>query len=171
MYGINSRCAIVLNIDMLLMVEKGIRGGICETIHRHAKENNKYMKNYDKNIESSYLIYLYANNLFGWAMSQKLRINGFKRVEKSKLSRFNERFIKIYNANSDIGYFLEVDVDYPKKLFNLYKNFPFLSERKKVNKFKKLICSIGGKEKYIIHIRALKEALNHGSILKYMYTE
>ena len=153
------------------MVEKGTRGGICQAVHRHAKENNKYMKNYDKNIESSYLIYLYANNLFGWAMSQKLRINGFKWVEKSKLSMFNERFIKIYNANSDIGYFLEVDVDYPKKLFNLYKNFPFLPERKKVNKFKKLICSIGGKEKYIIHIRALKEALNHGSILKYMYTE
>ena len=104
-------------------------------------------------------------------MSQKLRINGFKRVEKSKLSRFNERFIKIYNANSDIGYFLEVDVDYPKKLFNLYKNLPFLPERKKVNKCKKLICSIGGKEKYVIHIRALKEALNHGLILKYRYTE
>ena len=57
---------LLTNIDMLLMVEKGIRGGICQAIHRHAKENNKYMKNYDKNIESSYLIYLYANNLFGW---------------------------------------------------------------------------------------------------------
>ena len=120
------------------MVEKGTRGGICQAVHRHAKENNKYMKNYDKNIESSYLIYLYANNLFGWAMSQKLRINGFKRVEKSKLSRFNERFIKIYNANSDIGYFLEVDFDYPKNLFNIYKNLPFLPEREKLINAKSL---------------------------------
>ena len=104
-------------------------------------------------------------------MSQKLRINCFKRVEKSKLLIFNERFIKIYNPNSDIGYFLEIDVDYPKNLFNIYKNLPFLPERKKVNKCKKLICSTEDKEKYVIHIRALKEALNHGLILKYRYTE
>ena len=86
---------------MLLMVEKGTRGGICQAIHRHAKANNKYMKNYNKNIESSYLMYLDANNLYGWAMSQKLPVNGFKWVEK--LSRFNDVFIKNYNGNSDIG--------------------------------------------------------------------
>ena len=128
---------------MLLMVEKGIRGGICQAIHRHAKSNNKYVKNYDKNIESSYLAYLDANNLYmyGWAMTQKLPINGFKWVEESKLSRFNERFIKNYNKNSNIGYFLEVDVNYPKKLFNLHSDLPFLPERKKVNKCEMLICS------------------------------
>ena len=87
---------------MLLMVEKGIRCGICQAIHRHAKANNKYMKNYNKDIISSYLTYLDANSLYGWAMSQKLPINGFKWVEKSKLSRFNERFIRNYNENSDI---------------------------------------------------------------------
>ena len=74
------------------MVEKEIRGGICQAIHRHAKANNKYMKNYNKDIISSYLIYLDANNLFGWAMSQKLPVNSFKWVKN--LSRFNERFIK-----------------------------------------------------------------------------
>ena len=63
---------------MLLMVEKGIRGGICLATHRYGKANNEYMKNYDKNIESSYLVYLDANNLCGWAMSQKLPINGFE---------------------------------------------------------------------------------------------
>ena len=63
---------------MLLMVEKGIRGGICQAIHRHAKVNNKYMKNYDKDIPSSYLVYLDASKLYGWAMSQKLSVNGFK---------------------------------------------------------------------------------------------
>ena len=117
---------LLTDIDMLLMVEKGTRGGICQAIHRYAKANNKYMKNYDKDIISSYLMYLDANNLYGWAMSQKLPVNGFKWVEKSRLSRFNERFIKNYNKNSDIGYFLEVDIDYPKELFNLHKDLPFL---------------------------------------------
>ena len=74
---------------MLLMVEKDIRGGMCQAIHRYAKANN----NYDKNIESSYLMYLDVNNFYGWAMSQKLPVNGFKWVKK--LSKFDESFIKI----------------------------------------------------------------------------
>ena len=119
------------------------------------------MKNYDKNTESPYLMYLDANNLYGSAMSQKLPIDGFKWVEKNILSRFNERFIKNYNENSDIEYFLEV-VHYPKRVFNLNKDLPFLPERKKVNKCEKLICSIEDKEKYVIHITVLKQALNHG---------
>ena len=86
--------------DILLMVEEGIRGGICHAIHKYAKANNKYMNNYNKNI-SSFLMYLDANNLYGLAMSQKLPANGFKWVEE--LSKFNERFIKGYNENSDIG--------------------------------------------------------------------
>ena len=111
------------------MIEKGIRGGICQATHRYAKANNKYMKNYDKNNESSYIEYLDANNLYGWAMSQKLPINGFKWVEN--LFQFNESFIKHYDENSNTGYFLEVDIDYPKSLFNLHKYLPFLPERKK----------------------------------------
>ena len=95
------------------------------------KQITKYMKNYNKDIISSYLLYLDANNLYGWAMSQKLPVNGFKWVEKSRLSRFNEIFIKNYDENSDKGYLLEVDVDYPKKLFDLHKDLPFLPERKK----------------------------------------
>ena len=67
---------LLTDIDMLLMVEKGIRGGICQAIHRHAKANKKYLKNYDKDIKSSYLAYLDAKNLHGWAMSQKIPVNG-----------------------------------------------------------------------------------------------
>ena len=150
--------------DMLLMVEKGIRGEICQVTYRYAKANNKYMKNYDKNNESSYIEYLDANNLYGWAMSQKLPVNGFK--WENDLSRFNENFIKNYNENSDVGYFLEVDIEYPKQLWSSHKDLPFLPERKKLEKVEKLVCSIEDKEKYAIHIRALKQALNHGLKLK-----
>ena len=76
---------------MLLMVEKGITCGICHSIHRYPKVNNKYMKNYDKNVESSYLMYLDANNLYGWAMSQKLPVNGFEWMEK--LCEFDEKIM------------------------------------------------------------------------------
>ena len=95
--------------DMLLMVEKGIRGRMCQSTYRYAKMNNKYMKNYDKNQESSYLEYLDANNLYGWAMSQKLPVYGFECV--NDLSEFNEDFIKNYDENGDVGYYLEVDID------------------------------------------------------------
>ena len=85
---------LITDYDMILMIEKGIRGAICQATHRYAKTNNKYMKNYDKNIESSYIKYLDANNLYGWTMSQKLPVNGFKWVKEKKLSKFNEDFIK-----------------------------------------------------------------------------
>ena len=69
---------LLTDYDMLLMVEERIRRGICHSIHRYAKANSKYMKNYNKNKESSYIQYLDASNLYGWAMSQKLPVNGFK---------------------------------------------------------------------------------------------
>ena len=97
-------------------------------------------------------------------MFQKSSTNGFKWVKD--LSQFNEDFINKYDENSYIRYFLEVDIDYPKELFNFHKDLPFSPERKKVEKVEKLICSIEDKEKYVIHIRALKQALNHGLKLK-----
>ena len=149
---------------MLLMVEEGTRGGICQAIHRHANANNKYMKNYNKDVISSYLMYLDANNFYGWVMPQKLPVKDFKWVKN--LSKLNKDFIKNYDENSDKGYFLEVDIDYPKELFNLHKDLPFLPERKKANKVEKLICSIEDKEKYVMHISVLKQALNHGLVLR-----
>ena len=134
---------LLTDIDMLLMIEAGIRGGMCQSIHRYAKASNKYMKNYDKSIESSYLMYLDPNILCGWAMSQTLPINGFK--WEDDLSRFNERFIKNYNENSNKGHFLEVDVEYPKKIFGSHKDLPFLSGRKQIEKVEKLVSSIEDK--------------------------
>ena len=111
---------LLTDLDMLLMVEEGIRGGMCQAVYKYAKANNKYMNNYDKSIMSSFLMYLDANNLHGWGMSQKLPVDGLKWVEK--LSKFNEKLIKGYNENSDKGYFLEVNIKYRKKLFNRHKD-------------------------------------------------
>ena len=78
----DSKLELLTDFNMLLMVEKGIRGGICHAILKYAKANNKYMKNYDEKEESSYIQYLDANNLYGWAMSQKLHVSGFKWKKK-----------------------------------------------------------------------------------------
>ena len=99
---------------MLLMVEEGIRGGMCQAGYRYAKANNKYTKNYDKTIKSSYIMYLDGNNLYGWVMSQKLPIDGFKWIEENNRSKFNESFIKNYDEDSDKGYILEADTEYSK---------------------------------------------------------
>ena len=86
--------------------------------------------------------------------------------KKKKLLKCNEDFIKNYDVNSNKGYFLEVYIDYPKELFNLLKDLPFLPERKKIEKVENLICSIEDKKKDVIHIRSLKQALNHRLKLK-----
>ena len=114
---------------MLLMAEKGTQDRICQAIHRYAQANNRYIKNYDKNTTLLYLMYLDANNLYGWEMSQKL-VDGFEWVEQ--LSQFKEDFIKAYDENGNKGYFLGVDVEYPKYLRNLHSDIPFLPERKKI---------------------------------------
>ena len=108
---------------MLLMVEKGIIGGICYAIHRYAKANNKCVKKYDKDMESLYLKYLDASHLYGWSMSPKLLLNGFKWV--LELSQFDEHFIKDYNENSGERCFLEAVAEYPKGLFSLDNDLPF----------------------------------------------
>ena len=115
---------------MLLMAEKGIKGRICYAIHRYAKANNKYMKHYNKDIEcnsvkSSYLIYLDANNLYGWAMYQKLPVNDFEQEEN--IHKFNQ------------------------ELFNLHSDLPFLPERKNIEKCNKLVCNVHDKNYYRSH--------------------
>ena len=98
-------------------------------------------------------------------MSQKLPVNDFKWLNYD-LSRFDENFKINSNENSDVGYLLEVDVEYPQKLFSSHKDLRFFPERKKLEKVEKLVCSVEDKEKYVIHIRASKQAFHHGLKLK-----
>ena len=101
------------------------------------------MKDYDKNKESPYLKYLNLNNLYGWAMSQKLPINNFEWIEDT--SRFNKDFIKNFNEESYEGYFLELDVQYFKNLHELYNDLSFLTERMKIIKVEKLVANLHDK--------------------------
>ena len=100
-----SKIRIINRLWHVIDGRKGVRGGICQATYRYAKANNKYMRNFDKNNESSYVAHLDANKLYGWAMSHKLHVNGFKWVEKSRLSEFNEDSIKTYDEDSNTGYF------------------------------------------------------------------
>ena len=145
---------------MLLMFEHGIRGGITQTIHRYVKANNKYMgKKFDSEEGSSFLQYLDANNLYGWAMSKKLPTFGFKRVNDVTPDEIG----KLAKCDSK-GYLLEVNVKYPEELHNLNNDLPFMCE--KINKVEKLVPNLSDKKNYVSHIRASDQALNHGLILE-----
>ena len=146
----NVELELITDYDMLLMIEDGIRGGICHAIQRYAKANNKYMNDYKKDKESSYIQYLDANNLYGMAMSEKLPIKGFKWMVD--ISGIDENFVKSYNKNSGKGYILKVDVEYPREIQDLHRDFPFLPEKIVVNNTKKLICNLQDKKDYVVHI-------------------
>ena len=144
------------------MVEEGIRGRICHSIYRYAKAKSKYMKDYDKNKESSYIQYGDVN-LYDWTIQQKLSVNNFEWIDDT--SQFNEYFIKSYNEESDKDYFLEVDVQYIQTLHELHNDLRFLPERIKIEKVEKLVTNLHETE-YVIHISNLKQTLNHGLVSK-----
>ena len=149
---------------MLLMVEKGIRGGISQAVKRYVKANNKYMKDlYNPDKESIYLQYLDANNLYGWAMVQNLPTHGFlwKKEEDFTTENIDELAKK-----DKRGYLLEVDVDYPKGLHENPNELPFLVEKKEIGREEKLVPNLKRKKRYVVHIKALDEALKHGLKLK-----
>ena len=110
------------------------------SIYRYAKANNKYMKGYNKNKESSYIQYWDVNNLYGWAMSQKVPVNNFEWIKDT--SQFNEDFIKNYNEESDERYFVKVDVQYIEKLHELHNDLPVLLERMKIEKVENLVANL-----------------------------
>ena len=129
---------LLTDVDMLFMVEKGIRGGICNAMHIYAKANNKYIKDYNK-----------VGYIYGWTMSEPFAVDGFDRIKD--LSKTDE--------DSDKGYILEVDVKYLKNLHDLHSDLPFLPERMKIDKCNKLACNLYDKKNYVVHIRSLKQAL------------
>ena len=155
---------LLADIDMFLMVEEGTRGEIRHSIYRYAKASKKYMKDYDENKESSYLQNWDEKNLYGWAMSQKLPVNNFEWIKDT--SQFSEDFIKDYDEKSDKGCSSEVDVQYTEKLHKLHNDLPFLPKMMKIEKVKKLVANLHDKTEYVICIRNLKQALNHGLVLK-----
>ena len=125
---------------MLLFLEKGIRGGICHSVYRNAKANNKYMKYYDKHKNDSFLIYTDYNNLYGKAMCRRLPISDFR--WEYDTSKIDEDFITKYDDDDSFtGYFIEADIEYPKELHNLHSGLPFSPEIMKINGRKKLTCS------------------------------
>ena len=131
------------------MVEKGLRGGICHVMNGHEKENDKYMKNYNKDEEESFLEYLDTNSSYGWAMAEPLPVDGFDWIKD--VSKIDEDFIKNYDKDSNKVYILKVDVEYPKhfQFGNIsHYDLPFLPEKIKVNKIKKLVCNLYDKKSW-----------------------
>ena len=174
MTGINLE--LITDIDMQLFIEKGLRGGISYIAHRHAEANNKYTRNYYLDILISYIMYLDANNLYGWAMSQPLPYGNFKWVEANS----------VIPKRKGIGHIYEVDLEYPEELHDLHNDYPCAPEKIKVsddmlsdycreikNKFNissgnvnKLIPTLNDKKNYVLHEENLKLYLSLGLKLK-----
>ena len=157
---------LLSDLNMLLMFEKGIRGGISIISNRYGEANNKYMrKGFNKNKPSKYLMYLDANNLYGCGMSEKLPTHGFKWLSCGEMEKlFNNRVIQVWEK---IPCILEVDLEYPENLHDLHNDYPFFPERVECkNGVEKLIPNLNDKTKYIIHYKNLIQCLRAGIKLK-----
>ena len=152
---------LLLDPDMLLMFEHGIRGGITQSVNRWAAANSPYMgTEYNPDRLTRYLQYIDANNLYGWAMSQPLPTGDFQWVN------INPDEISELANRKDKGYLLEVNVFYPKELHDDHNELPFMCERMKINGVDKLVPNLYYKRKYVIHIIALQQTLDHGLVLE-----
>ena len=162
----NINLELLSDPNMLLMFEKGIRGGISIISNRYGEANNKYMGNrFNKNKLSKYLMYLDANNLYGSAMSEKLPIHSFKWLSSGEMEKlFNNRVVQIWEKTPCI---LEVDLEYPENLHDLHNDYPFCPERVECkNRVEKLIPNLRNKTKYVIHYKNLIQCLKAGLKLK-----
>ena len=164
---------LMVDIDMYQFIEKGMRGGVSYIANRYGKANNKYMKEYDEKAPSKYIMYLDANNLYGWAISQYLPTGGFKWLSPKQIEKIN---LGKYTENSKKGLMLEVNLKYPQELHDLHNDYPLGPEKVKVtedmlsdyckkiaNKYKistglvhKLIPTLSNKVKYVLHYRNLQ---------------
>ena len=163
MTGVNLE--LLNDVDMLLMIEKGIRGGISIISNRYGEANNKYMKDYDETKPSKFLMYLDANNLYGWAMSQKLPLHSFKDMTNKELENlFNNQIVQVWEKTPCI---LEVDLEYPEELHDLHNDYPLCPERVECDHgVKKLIPNLRDKNNYVIHYKNLMQCLSLGMKLK-----
>ena len=162
----NINLELLSDPNMLLMFEKGIRGGISMISNRYGEANNKYMgKNFNKNKLSKYLMYLDANNLYGSAMSEKLPIHSFKWLSSGEMEKlFNNQVVQIWEKTPCI---LEVDLEYPEDLHDLHNDYPFCPEKVECkNGVEKLIPNLRNKTKYVIHYKNLIQCLKAGLKLK-----
>ena len=151
---------LITDPDMLLMFERGIRGGITQVVKRYAKANNKYMNDYNRKEPSRCLQYLDANNLYGWAMCQPLPTGEFKWAD------IEPEEVKELSVREDQGYLMEVDVLYPKESHDKQDDLPFMCGRMKFGGVDKLVADLYHKKRYVIHVRALQQALDHGLVLE-----
>lgn len=152
---------------MILFIQKGIRGGIVQCSQRYSKANNKYMTDYDSKLPSNYLMYLDANNLYGWAMSQSLPEGKFEWMEN--VENINvENLLDSIPENSNTGYIMVVDLEYPSELHDIHNHLPFCAEIKKTPHAKenKLILDLNDKDHYIIYYKNLQQCLKHGLKIK-----
>ena len=178
----------LVNLDLIsdfnaqLFIEKGMRGGISTITHRHAVANNKYMKNYNPEVESSYLIYLDANNLYGWAMSQSLPVGDFKWIPSEDFEDTEDFILENYTNDTRKGVILEVDLEYPEELHDLHNDYPLAPEKILITddmlskyckdlkdsenissgRVHKLVPNLRNKEKYVLHYRNLQLYLSLG---------
>ena len=156
---------LLSDVDKLLMIEKGIRGGISIISNRYGKANNKYMTNFNNKEPSKYLMYLDANNLYGWAMSQKLPVHSFEwMTDKEIKNLFKVQVVQFWERTPCI---LEVDLEYPEELHDLHNDYPLCPERVECDKgVKKLIPNLRNKNNYVVHYKTLMQYLNLGMELK-----
>ncbi len=142
---------LISDPDMYLMIEKGIRGGVSSIMKRYSKANHKYLKDYNPNIPSQHILYLDANNLYGWAMSKPLPHKNFKWMKEEELKSWESK-----------PCILEVDLKYPKKLHDLHNEYPLAPEKLLVGKVEKLVPNLNDKTKYVLHHENLKFYLRQG---------
>ncbi|XP_054275402.1 uncharacterized protein LOC128994697 [Macrosteles quadrilineatus] len=161
----NVKLETIQDHDIYLFFENGIRGGISQCMKRRSVANNKHCAGYDPSKRSKYISYLDANNLYGWSQSQYLPTGGFRWLSPDEIRSLS---VESVPDDSDEGYVLEVDVEYPKTLHNKHLDLPFLCERKTPpnTKHAKLLTTLEDKKNYIVHYRILKQALKHGLKLK-----
>ena len=157
---------LLTDYDMLMMFERGIRGGITHISKRYSEANNKYMKNYDSSKKSKFIQYLDANNLYGWAMSQNLPTHGFKWMKDLTVDKVHKILLKgggcRGNRRCPRGYIFEVDLEYPEELWDQHNDYPLAPELMKVNGVEKLICHFKPRKNYVIHYQTLKQCLELG---------